>query len=317
MKTLGKIAMILTGCFLVFAIIGGVMLSVNGGIQSSVRQVYDRLEEVWPYEAFDRLEDAMNHIDKQIDQKIDSHERDHSSSSQSSAADSEDSYQVPVSGLREIDVKAQDCVVEISPGEPGSQISVTLDRKTDRKIRLDVYQEDDELKIKATKRGWIPSTKQDAVLKISIPSDYQGDFSFDGDACEANIRGINFSGEIDIELSACNFQGKDWQGTEISISASAANITLSQVEGKLDLSQNLGNTSLTFGEVIGDIEVENSLGNIDLYFPPNSPIQISSASSLGEINNNLQHSGSGQVSGPLYSVEIASSMGSVNLYDAE
>ncbi len=318
MKVLGKIALVFTGCFLVFAILGGVMLSVNGGIRASVRQVYDRLEEVWPYEAFDRLEDAFN----EIDQQIDFHDKNQSGSSHNSGSsqisgDSEDSYQVPVSGVGEIHVKAQDCTVEIIPGEPGSQISVTLDRKADRKIRLDVFREDDELKIHATKRGWVPSTKHDAVLTVAIPSDYQGDFSFDGEACDANARGVSFSGEIDIGLSACNFQGTDLQGTEISISASTANITLSQVRGKLELDQSLGNTSLTFGEVTGDIEVENSLGNIDLYFPPNSPIQISSASSLGEINRNLKHSGSGQVSGPLYQVEIASSMGSVNLYDAE
>ena len=36
-----------------------------------------------------------------------------------------------------------------------------------------------------------------------------------------------------------------------------------------------------------------------------------------EIHRNLQHSGSGQASGPLYQVEIASSMGSVSLNDAE
>lgn len=312
MKVLGKIALAFTGCFLVFAILGGVMLSADGGIRASLRQVYDRLEAAWPYEAFDRLEDALN----QIDHQIDFHDKDHSGSSQL-PAESEDSCQAPVSGVREIDVKAQDCTVEIVPGEPGSQLSAVLDRKTDRKIKLEVFREDDELKIQATKRGWVPSTKRDAVLTVTIPSDYQGDFSFDGEACDANARGIGFSGEIDIELSACNFQGDGLQGTEISISASTSNITLSQVRGKLELDQSLGNTSLTFGEVAGDIEVENSLGNIDLYFPPNSPIQISSASSLGEINRNLLHSGSGQVSGPLYLVEITSSMGSVNLYDAE
>lgn len=312
MKVLGKIALAFTGCFLVFAILGGVMLSADGGIRASLRQVYDRLEAVWPYEALDRLEEAFD----QIDHQIDFHDKNHSGSSQLPAG-SEDSCQAPVSGVREIDVKAQDCTVEIVPGEPGSQLSAVLDRKTDRKIKLEVFREDDELKIQATKRGWVPSTKHDAVLTVAIPSDYQGDFSFDGEACDANARGISFSGEIDIELSACNFQGDGLQGTEISISASTANITLSQVRGKLELDQSLGNTSLTFEEVAGEIEVENSLGNIDLYFPPNSPIQISSASSLGEINRNLQHSGSGQVSGPLYLVEITSSMGSVNLYDAE
>ena len=118
-------------------------------------------------------------------------------------------------------------------------------------------------------------------------------------------------------MSACDLQGSGLQGTEISISASTATISLFGLRGKLDFEQSLGDTSLTFAEVAGDIEVENSLGNVDLYFPPNSPIQINSASSLGEIHRNLQHSGSGQASGPLYQVEIASSMGSVSLNDAE
>ena len=36
------------------------------------------------------------------------------------------------------------------PGEPGFQLSAVLDRKTDRKIKLEVFREDDELKIQAT-----------------------------------------------------------------------------------------------------------------------------------------------------------------------
>ena len=224
---------------------------------------------------------------------------------------------MPAGGLWEIDVKAQGCSVEIAPGDPGSQVSVVLERKNDQKLQLEVYQEEEELKIRATKRGLIPSAKQDAVLRVSIPSDYRGGFSFEGDACSAVLRDIKFSGEIDLELSACDLQGSGLQGTEISISASTATISLSGLRGKLDLEQSLGDTSLTFAEVAGDIEVENSLGNVDLYFPPNSPIQINSASSLGEIHRNLQHSGSGQAFGPLYQVEIASSMGSVSLNDAE
>ena len=325
MKIVGKIALILTGGFLVFALLGGVVLSVNGGIQASFQQVYQRLEEVWPYELFDRAEESLDQIQQQIgspSSRPSNHgdspsENNSGSSSSQTPVSGEDSYQIPIAGLREIDIKAQDCTVEITPGEAGSQISVILDRKGDKKLQLEVYQEEEELKIRATKRGLLPSSKQAAVLKISIPSDYRGDFSFDGEACTATLREINFGGEIDLELSACDFQGNGLRGTELSISASTATVALSEVKAKVELEQSLGDTSLAFEEVAGDIEIENSLGNIDLYFPANSPIQINSASSLGEINRNLQHSGSGQASGPLYQVEITSSMGSVNLYDAE
>ena len=114
---------------------------------------------------------------------------------------------MPAGGLWEIDVKAQGCSVEIAPGDPGSQVSVVLERKNDQKLQLEVYQEEEELKIRATKRGLIPSAKQDAVLRVSIPSDYRGGFSFEGNACSAVLRDINFSGEIDLELSACDLQG--------------------------------------------------------------------------------------------------------------
>ena len=56
MKILGKIALIFTGCFLLFAVIGNIALSFNGGVKASFQQVYDRLEEVWPYELFGRAE---------------------------------------------------------------------------------------------------------------------------------------------------------------------------------------------------------------------------------------------------------------------
>lgn len=49
----------------------------------------------------------------------------------------------------------------------------------------------------------------------------------------AVLRDINFSGEIDLELSACDLQGSGLQGTEISISASTATISLSGLRGKL------------------------------------------------------------------------------------
>ena len=65
-------------------------------------------------------------------------------------------------------------------------------------------------------------------------------------------------------MYAFYLQGSGLQGTEISISASTATISLSGLRGKLDLEQSLGDTSLTFAEVAGDIEVENSLGNVDL-----------------------------------------------------
>ena len=328
MKILGKIALIFTGCFLLFAVIGNIALSFNGGVKASFQQVYDRLEEVWPYELFGRAEESLDQIADRLDppQKApdssssgsgSSSSGGHGSSGSQDTVSGQDAYQVPAGGLWEIDVKAQGCSVEIAPGDPGSQVSVVLERKNDQKLQLEVYQEEEELKIRATKRGLIPSAKQDAVLRVSIPSDYRGGFSFEGDACSAVLRDIKFSGEIDLELSACDLQGSGLQGTEISISASTATVSLSGLRGKLDLEQSLGDTSLTFAEVAGDIEVENSLGNVDLYFPPNSPIQINSASSLGEIHRNLQHSGSGQASGPLYQVEIASSMGSVSLNDAE
>ena len=48
MKILGKIALIFTGCFLLFAVIGNIALSFNGGVKASFQQVYARLEEVWP-----------------------------------------------------------------------------------------------------------------------------------------------------------------------------------------------------------------------------------------------------------------------------
>lgn len=322
MKILGKIALIFTGCFLLFAVIGNIALSFNGGVKASFQQVYDRFEEVWPYELFGLAKESLDQIADRLDppQKASdgsSSNGGHGSSGSQDTVSDQDAYQVPAGALWEIDVKAQGCSVEIAPGDPGSQVSVVLERKNDQKLQLEVYQEEEELKICVTKRGLIPSVKQDAVLRVSIPSDYRGGFSFEGDACSAVLRDINFSGEIDLELSACDLQGSGLQGTEISISASTATISLSGLRGKLDLEQNLGDTSLTFAEVAGDIEVENSLGNVDLYFPPNSPIQINSASSLGEIHRNLQHSGSGQASGPLYQVEIASSMGSVSLNDAE
>ena len=198
-------------------------------------------------------------------------------------------------GLWEIDVRprllGRDC--SWGPRQSGFRGFGTEKRP---KLQLEVYQEEEELK-SAPPTGLIPSAKQDAVLRVSIPSDYRGGFSFEGDACSAVLRDIKFSGEIDLELSACDLQGSGLQGTEISISASTATISLSGLRGKLDLEQSLGDTSLTFAEVAGDIEVENSLGNVDLYFPPNSPIQINSASSLGEIHRNLQHSGSGQAFG--------------------
>ena len=322
MKILGKIALIFTGCFLLFAVIGNIALSFNGGVKASFQQVYDRFEEDWPYELFGLAKESLDQIADRLDppQKASdgsSSNGGHGSSGSQDTVSDQDAYQVPAGALWEIDVKAQGCSVEIAPGDPGSQVSVVLERKNDQKLQLEVYQEEEELKIRATKRGLIPSAKQDAVLRVSIPSDYRGGFSFEGDACSAVLRDIKFSGEIDLELSACDLQGSGLQGTEISISASTATISLSGLRGKLDLEQSLGDTSLTFAEVAGDIEVENSLGNVDLYFPPNSPIQINSASSLGEIHRNLQHSGSGQASGPLYQVEIASSMGSVSLNDAE
>ena len=43
MKILGKIALIFTGCFLLFAVIGNIALSFNGGVKASFQQVYDRL----------------------------------------------------------------------------------------------------------------------------------------------------------------------------------------------------------------------------------------------------------------------------------
>lgn len=334
MKTLGKIALIFAGCFLLFAVIGNIALSFNGGIQASFQQVSDRLEEVFPYELFSRAEESLDQIEEQLEapQKTPSSAPSGSSSGSSSdspsnagngssgsqgAVSDQDAYQIPIGDLREIDVKAQGCSVEIAPGDPGSQISAVLERKNDEKIQLDVHQEKDELKIRAIKRGLLPSTGQDAVLTIRIPSDYRGDFSFEGDACSVTLQDINFSREIDLELSACDVQGSNLQGTEISISASTATISLSGIRGKLELEQSLGDTSLIFSEIIGEIEVENNLGNVDLYFPPNSPIQINSASSLGEIHRNLQRSGSGQVDGPLYEVEISASMGSVSLNDAE
>ena len=101
---------------------------------------------------------------------------------------------MPAGGLWEIDVKAQGCSVEIAPGDPGSQVSVVLERKNDQKLQLEVYQEEEELKIRATKRGLIPSAKQDAVLRVSIPSDYRGGFSFEG-APARQFSGISISRE--------------------------------------------------------------------------------------------------------------------------
>ena len=62
MKILGKIALIFTGCFLLFAVIGNIALSFNGGVKASFQQVYDRLEEVWPYELFGRAEESLDQI---------------------------------------------------------------------------------------------------------------------------------------------------------------------------------------------------------------------------------------------------------------
>lgn len=176
MKILGKIALIFTGCFLLFAVIGNIALSFNGGVKASFQQVYDRLEEVWPYELFGRAEESLDQIADRLDppQKAPDSSSSGSGSSSSGGHGSggsqdtvsgQDAYQVPAGGLWEIDVKAQGCSVEIAPGDPGSQVSVVLERKNDQKLQLEVYQEEEELKIRATKRGLIPSAKQDAVQK--------------------------------------------------------------------------------------------------------------------------------------------------------
>ena len=146
-----------------------------------------------------------------------------------------------------------------------------MERKNDQKLQLEVYQEEEELKIRATKRGLIPSAKQDAVLRVSIPSDYRGGFSFEGDACSAVLRDIKFSGEIDLELSACDLQGSGLQGTEISISASTATISLSGLRGKLDLEQSLGDTSLTFAEAVSYTHLGDCFVLASPYFPGPSP----------------------------------------------
>ena len=67
MKILGKIALIFTGCFLLFAVIGNIALSFNGGVKASFQQVYDRLEEVWPYELFGRAEESLDQIADRLD----------------------------------------------------------------------------------------------------------------------------------------------------------------------------------------------------------------------------------------------------------
>ena len=67
MKILGKIALIFTGCFLLFAVIGNIALSFNGGVKASFQQVYDRLEEVWPYELFGRAEESLDQITDRLD----------------------------------------------------------------------------------------------------------------------------------------------------------------------------------------------------------------------------------------------------------
>ncbi len=140
MKILGKIALIFTGCFLLFAVIGNIALSFNGGVKASFQQVYDRLEEVWPYELFGRAEESLDQIADRLDppQKAPDSSSSGSGSSSSGGHGSggsqdtvsgQDAYQVPAGGLWEIDVKAQGCSVEIAPGDPGSQVSVVWNGK--------------------------------------------------------------------------------------------------------------------------------------------------------------------------------------------
>ena len=182
MKILGKIALIFTGCFLLFAVIGNIALSFNGGVKASFQQVYDRLEEVWPYELFGRAEESLDQIADRLDppQKApdssssgsgSSSSGGHGSSGSQDTVSGQDAYQVPAGGLWEIDVKAQGCSVEIAPGDPGSQVSVVLERKNDQKLQLEVYQEEEELPMRASKRGLIPSDKQDAVLRFSMTTE--------------------------------------------------------------------------------------------------------------------------------------------------
>ena len=53
----------------------------------------------------------------------------HGSGGSQDTVSGQDAYQVPAGGLWEIDVKAQGCSVEIAPGDPGSQVSVVLERQ--------------------------------------------------------------------------------------------------------------------------------------------------------------------------------------------
>ena len=174
MKILGKIALIFTGCFLLFAVIGNIALSFNGGVKASFQQVYDRFEEVWPYELFGLAKESLDQIADRLDppQKApdsSSSSGGHGSSGSQDTVSDQDTYQVPAGALWEIDVKAQGCSVEIAPGDPGSQVSVVLERKNDQKLQLEVYQEEEELKICVTKRGLIPSVKHvQAARQISL-----------------------------------------------------------------------------------------------------------------------------------------------------
>ena len=105
--------------------IGNIALSFNGGVKASFQQVYDRLEEVWPYELFGRAEESLDQIADRLDppQKAPDSSSSGSGSSSSGGHGSggsqdtvsgQDAYQVPAGGLWEIDVKAQGCSVAVS-----------------------------------------------------------------------------------------------------------------------------------------------------------------------------------------------------------
>jgi DUF4097 and DUF4098 domain-containing protein YvlB len=191
---------------------------------------------------------------------------------QSVVIDIDESAELDLSGVNNINIENVSGRIIVAPGEPRATLTGRITTSTDKKTFLDVQNVGGSLAVRADFRTIYPNfISGDMVLTVYLPEDIGVNTTISGTSSNADVSGIRF-GSLSVHSTSGTVKVSGCSGSSLDVGSTSGGAEVRDVSfGSMDVSSTSGSVTVDDAEgnlaadcTSGSVKVNNVTGAVDV-----------------------------------------------------